>query len=324
MNILYIIGNGFDKAQGMKTSYPEFYQYLLDNTEGGSSLLQKMKIEIKKDMDEGKHLWSDMEWAFGNFTENVQSEDELEELHYEVSRHLQTYLKEQNKSFIPNPEQINRFLSEFQNPGSFIQATDAERYKKFIRTLSDGKYYYVMSLNYTDTLEKLLGLKPSGTKRTFSGSSQLIDICHVHGRLDSTIIFGVDNIGQIKNTVLRAKDAIKYFMVKEDSNLAMKNTRHSICENYISEANIIVLFGVSIGETDARWWKLIGKELKKRKNLAIVDFVYCPNDVPPDRLYRMAMVENRSKQDMLKKMGLSEEEETERLFFVINSSMFSA
>ena len=28
MNILYILGNGFDKAQGMATSYPEFYEYL--------------------------------------------------------------------------------------------------------------------------------------------------------------------------------------------------------------------------------------------------------------------------------------------------------
>ena len=28
MNILYILGNGFDKAQGLATSYPEFYQYL--------------------------------------------------------------------------------------------------------------------------------------------------------------------------------------------------------------------------------------------------------------------------------------------------------
>ncbi|MFR0764060.1 MULTISPECIES: AbiH family protein [Alistipes] len=26
MNILYIFGNGFDKAQGMATSYPEFYK----------------------------------------------------------------------------------------------------------------------------------------------------------------------------------------------------------------------------------------------------------------------------------------------------------
>ena len=31
MNILYIFGNGFKKAQGMATSYPEFYKYLQES-----------------------------------------------------------------------------------------------------------------------------------------------------------------------------------------------------------------------------------------------------------------------------------------------------
>ena len=55
MNVLYILGNGFDKAQKMKTGYPEFYQYLLENTDDDSPLLQQMKEEIKKDIDEGTH-----------------------------------------------------------------------------------------------------------------------------------------------------------------------------------------------------------------------------------------------------------------------------
>ena len=41
MNIVYFLGNGFDKAQGLKTSYPEFYEYL-DKKEG-SALLQNLK-----------------------------------------------------------------------------------------------------------------------------------------------------------------------------------------------------------------------------------------------------------------------------------------
>ena len=45
MNILYIIGNGFDKAQGMATSYPEFYKYLQEHVTSGSNLL-KMNFTI--------------------------------------------------------------------------------------------------------------------------------------------------------------------------------------------------------------------------------------------------------------------------------------
>ena len=49
MNVLYILGNGFDKAQGMKTSYPEFYEYLKAiDSETESSLLNLMRKEINK------------------------------------------------------------------------------------------------------------------------------------------------------------------------------------------------------------------------------------------------------------------------------------
>ena len=45
MNILYILGNGFDKAQGMATSYPEFYKYLEENVKNGISNMISAKIE---------------------------------------------------------------------------------------------------------------------------------------------------------------------------------------------------------------------------------------------------------------------------------------
>ena len=43
MNILYILGNGFDKAQGMATSYPEFYDYLMENSDNCSNMMQLLK-----------------------------------------------------------------------------------------------------------------------------------------------------------------------------------------------------------------------------------------------------------------------------------------
>lgn len=45
MNILHIIGNGFDKAMGMKTSYPEFYEYLKSLPEKVSSIPSKNQRE---------------------------------------------------------------------------------------------------------------------------------------------------------------------------------------------------------------------------------------------------------------------------------------
>ena len=89
MNVLYILGNGFDKAQGMKTSYPEFYQYLMENTDNASPLLQ----QLKKDINADKLLWSDMEEAFGQFTSKVKTSTDLEDLYFELSDYLQEYLE---------------------------------------------------------------------------------------------------------------------------------------------------------------------------------------------------------------------------------------
>ena len=323
MNILYILGNGFDIAQNMRTGYDDFYQYLLKE-ESGSDLLQKMKQDIKSDIELRRNLWSDMELGFGAFTENVETISELDDLHYEIAEHLQSYLKTQNQAFVPTQSQIEKFEQDFINPEIRIHETDKSVYSKFRRTIDNGVYINVMTLNYTDTLEKLLAIKPTSHKKVFNTSTQVMDICHVHGRLNDTIIWGVDNIEQIKNTYFRTQDDVKPFMVKADCNLAMKSNRHSICERHIKDANLIILFGVSLGDTDMRWWNLIGKELKSRKNIAIIKHVYRPNDVPPDRKYKMKTVEDESKQELLEKMNLLSKDVDGRLFFMINQPMFNA
>lgn len=96
MNAVYIFGNGLDKAQGMKTSYPEFYEYLAKQK--GSAMLELMKSRINTD----KKLWSDMEFAFGQFTSEVKSADMMEDLYYEVNNLLQTYLKGEEEAFVPS------------------------------------------------------------------------------------------------------------------------------------------------------------------------------------------------------------------------------
>lgn len=325
MNILYILGNGFDLAQNMKTSYANFYQYLFDNNDSGSFLFQKMKQHIQDDIKSGKNLWSDMELGFGNFSKNVKSISELDDLHYEISQRLQAYLKIQNLAFSPTKEQIDKFERDFINPWKRIYETDRNSYGNLVSSIGGNTFINVMSLNYTDTLEKLLEIKPYATKKVYNnGSTQLTDICHVHGRLDDTIIWGVDNDEQIRNSLFKAQDDVKMFMVKSDSNLAMKSNRYSICENYIKNAHLIVLFGVSLGETDSHWWKLLGKEMKMRKNIGIIECVYRPNEIPPDRKQKTRIVENKSKQELLEKMELSQDDAEGRFFFVINSSMFSA
>ena len=321
MNVLYILGNGFDMAQGMKTSYPEFYKYLMKNTDNGSPLLQ----QLKKDINANKLLWSDMEEAFGQFTSKVRTASDLENLYFELSDNLQKYLEAEEKAFNPSDKLRNKFVGDFFHPERYLGETDKIAYNSFVKKIGASHDISVMSFNYTDSFEKLLSLGPA-TDKKIDSNNYFRQIVHVHGRLKDSIIIGVDNVEQIANEQFRNNEDVTDFLIKIQSNVAMKYTRHSTCDNLILNAHLIILYGVSLGNTDARWWKLIGEQFKKRNTLCIIQYLYKPNDIPPTRKQLLGRIERTQQQWLMKKFCIRNEEwpedTTDRLFFITNSNAF--
>lgn len=342
MNVLYILGNGFDKAQGMHTSYPEFYQYLIKNTNVGSALLQQLKQDINAD----KELWSDMEEALGQFTSKVESADDFDVLYFELSDHLQDYLKNEEKHFNPSDELKAKFRQDFLMPFRYM---DVEN-QKIIQNLyidenkavkkaglpSRVHSISVMTLNYTNTLEKLL--LPADTFKNIKSnivdydynidvSTVLRKIIHVHGVLNDSIIIGVDNTDQISNVQFRTNADVRDLIIKEQSNRAMGYTCHEQCKNLILGADIIVLYGVSLGDTDTRWWQFIGNRFRTG-NLYIVQHIFNPNAIiiTPNRKQWLGKIDRVRKNFILNKMMLQSvqfsDETKSRLFFIANSDMF--
>lgn len=96
MELLYIIGNGFDIAQKCNTSYSEFYKYLEKNKETDYRLLKLMldDIEFKKELD-----WSDLELALGKFCKEAENKEEFEEFYFYLSGQLKKFLEEIDQKF---------------------------------------------------------------------------------------------------------------------------------------------------------------------------------------------------------------------------------
>lgn len=319
MNILYILGNGLDKAQGMATSYPEFYKYLTENVKDGSALLNNMKSAIT----ENTALWSDMESGLGEFTSATDNAEEFDDFYFELSEHLQNYLKEENEKFVPSEKLKNKFQSDLTTVSKYLGALDKTRFDGFLGAVSTStKDINVITLNYTNTLEKILGLSPNITTKGFGGNINLRNIIHVHGQLGGSIIIGVDHPGQIKNDAFRINEDIKDIMIKIESNESMKETRHKECERLIANANVIVLFGVSLGETDARWWKLIGQNLKRRRNLAIIQHLYNPGAIIPTQRQKIRRLEREQQEYLLQRMEVGDVDIRDRLFFTVNEPIF--
>ena len=335
MNILYILGNGFDKAQGMHTSYPEFYKYLMDKK--GSVFLE----QLKKDIDAKTELWSDMEVALGKFTSQISTASNFDDLYYELSDHLQNYLKKEESNYKPSNEQKEKFVKDFISPFNYIEESDSINYvrllneKKPIIGHPDTHSINVITFNYTNTLERLFPndiVEKSNNFResyAFDYSHYLKNIIHLHGQLGDSIIIGVDNEEQIANEQFRKNADIKDLLVKEQSNQVMGNTRHEQCEGLVREADVIILYGVSLGETDASWWSLIRNMFEEEK-LYIVQHLYKENysEVPSTKKQLYGRIKRENRLNLMKKLGFSENQEdwphntNERLFFITNSNLF--
>lgn len=339
MNILYILGNGFDKAQGMATSYPEFYQYLMKNK--GSIHLE----QLKKDINENTELWSDMEEALGKFTSHIFDASNFDDLYFELSDHLQNYLKAEEEKYNPSDVQKVKFINDLINPFTYIGETDLNNLNRLL-SLSNkpidnpwSKIHNIsiMTFNYTNTLERLL---PEGAAMgtgnnlydydyNIEKDHYLREVIHVHGQLNDSIIIGVDNDNQIDNEQFRQNADIKDLLVKEQSNRIMGNTRQEQCERLIKSADVVLLYGISLGETDAHWWNLIGDVFAK-KELFIIQHLYKKNytDVPQTRKQLYGRIKRENRMNIMKKLGYGEDSAgwpdgtNERLFFITNSNLF--
>lgn len=322
MNILYILGNGFDIAQGMRTSYPDFYNYLFKQGKESNPLFEKLKEEIKQD----KINWSDMEKAFGLFTSKIETYEDLETLYFEyLCKYLREYLKSEEDKFVPSDELQEKFIEDLILPSKYLGETDKQSYDILRKRFSSPTYINIMTLNYTSTFEKLL------SKWKWNGSNEIglknrsfivQKINHVHGELKDSIIIGVDNISQIAKEEFRNNEDVEDILVKERSNLCMKFPRHQVCKNFIQSANLIVLFGVSLGDTDSMWWKLIGSEFKRRTDIILIEHVYTENNILETERQKLGRLERNRKNILFKKLDLEDKNIGNRLFFIINSKNF--
>ncbi len=319
MNILYILGNGFDKAQGMATSYHEFYENLKKQShEGCPDLFLKMLQEIRED----KRDWSDMEFALGQFTKETTSASEFENTYEYLSECLRTYLQEESDKLNPTEAHKKKVIKNIFAPVNGLIGLDTQRYRNKAGSLPGGKVVNIVTLNYTDTAEHLLDIDGNFPK-TYLGNP-ISSLIHVHGILDDTMIIGVDNIDQIANEEFKTNENIKDFIIKIQSNTVMKETRHQSVENLIRDAHVIVLYGVSLGDTDGRWWRLIGSQILQRRNLLIIFHVFNNKGLNVTTRWKLGPIERQKRKLLAERMGITENDDfISRVFIPVNSKIFT-
>lgn len=253
MNILYIIGNGLDIAHHMKTSYQDFFENYLTLASSDADI-----IKMKKNIDQHKYeTWADLEIGMGAYARQCDDKVVFLKCLSDIKSSLKKYLQKESEkiSYFSTNSVVN-----FADPGRFLEPEPMIRYRDYLNGTNLTFSIDVITLNYTNTLEYLLGYRGSGIQLT--SSSIIRTINHLHGTLDNMMVMGVNDASQIYNPGIRTDEDVIEEFIKPEYNDACLNNKNFICEALIKRADIIVLYGTSLGLSDDKWWKLIGKRME--------------------------------------------------------------
>lgn len=279
MNILYIIGNGLDIQYGLKTKYSDFYEYQLPIYKEKSITENYCNIiydNILLGQGDNWENWSDLELALGELTKNPEvNEEEFMNALDDVNLDLNTYLQIEQEKFDLTGKSID---IQKNLKSMFSQIPDAlkERVLEYIQSFSIvTDYVTILTLNYTSILDQLIEKEKGEKYKSFRNHDYgcfIKNVEHAHGTLDFSLILGVNDESQLNKEYKRSN---KKSLIKEELQAQVRDNRHFKNLKLIDWADLIIIFGTSIGATDGYLWKEIADNSIK-KNMPII--IHCYNE----------------------------------------------
>lgn len=322
MRIVYLIGNGFDINLGLETKYNQFYEYYKKIDSSSERILK-----LKENINDNFKNWSDLELALGEYTSNIDSLNEFDEVFEDILENLANYLQIEENKFELDNINIDKFLDFLCFPEKSLLTSDENEIKTYKNNWSNQNWFVnIITLNYTRILDKIVGDRTGNYKIGTNNKSSIYlnGLEHIHGYIDDRMIMGVNDITQIKNSSLHSNRDVLEAIVKSQCNKAHKHTIDDKCIAQISDANLICIFGSSIGETDNFWWELIGDKLKN-KVCRLIIFVKC-EDISLIKGYKKERKVREYKELFLSKINLTENEKSfieKNIYVGINTNFFS-
>ena len=331
MNISFLIGNGFDLALGLKTSYDQFLNYYVHRLGEDAPNIKKIKDDIRQNMTN----WSNAEKALGDYSSKflVSESDAYCDCCENILLELSSYLdKEQSKLDIIHSKNIiaenfTKALSEFTQyilPES-RRLIDSILVKHFY----EERVFNFINFNYTKTLESCLSTVGEviniRSKNNISFPDRIGKVIHVHGDTTDSMIMGVNDEYQLKNHEFRKSKRVRQSTIKPEINSRLHLDNIEVCSQIIKSSTIICIFGMSLGETDAIWWEKISAWISEDTSHHLVVFIY-KEDYNPIFPRSFIEIEDRIRDMFFDYSSETSEKITSfqsRIHICINSRIFS-
>lgn len=291
MNITFMIGNGFDVGIGMKSCFTDYFpQYCEAAEKSANETMKALAEEIKSD----EKNWSYFERQLGQYTSRFTKDTKgklLEQLR-DFEMGFVKYLTEQENNLeFTNTDEISKVMTQaltgFQRQlhmASRAQIDDLLKSKS-----TEKRVYHFISFNYTSVLEKCLQTITGGILQTRKvGNTEYRDvigeIVHPHGYVDECPIMGVNDDSQIANKDIAQDPGIAKYLIKPETNKAQKMNFDSVAKSVLNSSDILCIYGMSLGETDALWWKRVMTWLNASSAHQLVVFTFDPSFSPASHI----------------------------------------
>ncbi|QTE71588.1 hypothetical protein JRC49_01805 [Clostridiales bacterium FE2011] len=331
MKVTFLIGNGFDISMGLKTSYRDFKDWYCDQPCDDATIIA-FKKHIKDDMLTNGEYWSDFEKGLGQYTTEftLETVQDFIKCYNDARTKLLEYIRLEEARI--DSETINQELQGFVNGLSAYYSELRPKEKIQIENIyptgmNDNIEINFITYNYTSVLDKYVSKYGKNAIHTWRASG--IDrrmfmnrIIHIHGTMTEYPIFGVNDETQIANQELLKNQQFRSIMIKSESINEISVLWYDDAEQMIMNSNIICLYGMSMGITDARWFSSLMKWLKSSQNHFLIDYCYNKNPSNMISINRWSELKDEERKKLASYSKYTETELTSiipRIFIIENT-----
>ena len=285
MRITFLIGNGFDLGMGILSKFSDYFPEYCKASANKVGRIKRLSECIVADQDE----WSYFEHQLGQYTQNFSPEtkqDFIDQVN-DFQEGFLDYIEQQEKSLLFDntdaiSEMIKRALTNYYSTDN-LPVESSEKIKDLYSAhANESHQYQFISFNYTSILEKciktvqdrIIQKRQSPSSKVPNIFDKVEKIHHVHGTTKLYSIIGVNDASQVANEELAKDKSFLKFLVKPEINKRLRMNYDIIANTMILQSKIICVYGMSIGETDRKWWDTILTWLSKSSDRHLILFLY--------------------------------------------------
>lgn len=270
MKITFLIGNGFDIGLNMPTRYEDFYRHyckIREGENGDTVNIFQFKTMLKERNDDKKKKiidWADFEKAFGEHSSELTSArkaDYLARFDDFVER-FNSYLEiVESCTDYSNTDELGKAMDAAVKSYKHIRRADENTIDNFLKQFSSERIYNFVCFNYTKALDHCIGALRGALRN--DNQRRVGSIIHIHGYIETNMIVGVNDPSQITDPELAKDEEVIRHLVKPAQNDLARTAYEDDLIAVINQSDLICIYGMSLGETDKKWWDMIATWLTK-------------------------------------------------------------